>query len=624
VRRLSLLALAALLSLPLLQGCATSPIGVRRMDARSVHAALTTNALTESTASLDSVNVLERFGVHETWKRSPTGTLDFLHRKALETDEPSLWFALAELSFLHAERKDDRRYALMSAVYAWSYLFGGTALPEPFDPRLRTATDIYNRGLTLALRHAEDSALALGAVHFDLPIGSLDIRFDPAALEWNGRHLHDFLPVAELEVQGLKNRFRTPGIGAPLAASAAAPDPTFASEEFLAPRLKTPVTALLRIDNVRRQVAARRIEARLELHTDPNEATVRIAGRDIPLEKEPSAVLASMVAEAPVIRQEIDLFLGRLTGQFDKGLLAALRPHVRGRIPVVFVHGTGSSPARWAEMVNVLDNDPRINRRFEPWFFTYNSASPIAYSAYLLRDKLKRAVQSLDPDGTDTALRSLVVIGHSQGGLLTKMTSVSLGDALWKNLSSRPFEELRLPEADRALLHDVAFVEPLPFVRRVVFLCTPHRGSFLAASDWVRGLIARLITLPARVTTVTASMLTLNPDLKNFRDLRSLNAVDNMSPANRFVRTLSAFPVVNGVAAHSIIAVDTDGPVEEGNDGVVEYRSAHVDGVRSEKIVRSPHSAQGSPDAIEEVRRILYLHDDESPHLAPAQATAAE
>jgi hypothetical protein len=41
---------------------------------------------------------------------------------------------------------------------------------------------------------------------------------------------------------------------------------------------------------------------------------------------------------------------------------------------------------------------------------------------------------------------------------------------------------------------------------------------------------------------------------------------------------------------------------------VVAYSSAHIDGVESELVVRSPHSVQGKPEAIAEVRRILRLH----------------
>ncbi len=82
-------------------------------------------------------------------------------------------------------------------------------------------------------------------------------------------------------------------------------------------------------------------------------------------------------------------------------------------------------------------------------------------------------------------------------------------------------------------------------------------------------------------------------------------SIDNMSPGNLFIRNLSAIPIAPGVVAHSIIAVDSDGPLDEGGDGIVKYKSAHIDGVASEKIVRSGHSVQGNPEAIQEIKRIL-------------------
>ena len=85
-------------------------------------------------------------------------------------------------------------------------------------------------------------------------------------------------------------------------------------------------------------------------------------------------------------------------------------------------------------------------------------------------------------------------------------------------------------------------------------------------------------------------------------------ALDNMDSSNPFVQTLSGLPIAKGVHAHSIIAVTGNGPPEEGNDGVVEYKSAHIEGVESELVVRSGHSTQANPETIEEVRRILYEH----------------
>jgi hypothetical protein len=38
------------------------------------------------------------------------------------------------------------------------------------------------------------------------------------------------------------------------------------------------------------------------------------------------------------------------------------------------------------------------------------------------------------------------------------------------------------------------------------------------------------------------------------------------------------------------------------------YKSAHVDGVASEKFVRSSHSTQGHPETIRKIKRILIEH----------------
>ena len=57
------------------------------------------------------------------------------------------------------------------------------------------------------------------AGRYALPFGALDVQFDEADLTWGNRRLKDFVPVAELEVIGLRNRYRSHGIGAPLAAA---------------------------------------------------------------------------------------------------------------------------------------------------------------------------------------------------------------------------------------------------------------------------------------------------------------------------------------------------------------------------------------------------------------------
>jgi hypothetical protein len=152
----------------------------------------------------------------------------------------------------------------------------------------------------------------------------------------------------------------------------------------------------------------------------------------------------------------------------------------------------------------------------------------------------------------------------------------------------------------------------------VVFLATPHRGSYLAGPQLVQRLAQRLVTLPSDVVRVGADLATLGP-AGTLATGRMPTSIDNMSPGHRFIRALSGIPVSPGVTAHSIISVDDDGPLEDASDGVVKYQSAHVAGVESELVVHSPHSGmQAEPATIEEMRRILLEHSKTSACPAPA------
>jgi pimeloyl-ACP methyl ester carboxylesterase len=597
--------------------CTTVPVGVKRADPRTVQRHLTASALSGSMPSMPSRVALNRLNLANSFDDDPEKALADLRSLALATKESKLYYALAELSFLHAEKTKDRSWFLASALYAWSYLFGGD-LPDPFDPRLRIAADLYNRALTEGLATDDGKYVDLRGGMFPLPFGELQIEFDEASLEWNGRHLRDFVPVAELEVSGLRNRFRTEGIGAPLAANAAAADPDN-STDFLVPRLKIPVTAVLVVDDIREQLATGHVHGWLDLHADPDPEMLYIAGENVPLEREQTATIAAMLADAPIWKQELEVFLGRPTTlNLAEGRLIAIRPHHEGHIPVVFVHGTNSSPGRWAEMVNDLDNDPRVHGKFEPWFFFYNSGNPIIYSSYLLRRNLTDAVKSMDPTGGDACLRDMVVIGHSQGGLLTKMTVVDSGDSFWTNVSKKPFEEVHMSDELRETAQQIVFVKPLPFVHRVIFVATPHRGSYLASRYVMRRLIASLLNLPEWWTTKTGALASADPTAFSVADVGTITSLDNMSPGNRFVKALSGMPIAPNVTAHSIIPVKR-APIESGNDGVVEYSSAHIDGVESEKVVLgSGHSTQDNPETVEEVRRILLEHAAAAPECGGA------
>jgi len=354
-------------------------------------------------------------------------------------------------------------------------------------------------------------------------------------------------------------------------------------------------------------------------------AAGKIDGREIPLEAEPTAALAATLAESQFWKKELQVFLGNAIGVRKDSSLSGLRPYKPGRIPVVFVHGTASSPARWADMVNDLLADARLRDRYAFWLFTYDSGNPIPYSAYLLRAALSQAVDRADPGGSDPCARDMIVMGHSQGGLLTKLTAIDSADSFWTGITDTPFDDIELDPEDKELMRATLFVKPLPFVTEVIFLATPQQGSYLAGPQLVRRLAAYLVRLPSDVVRVGAGLATLAPaGAAELTVLQVPTSIDNMSPGHRFIKALAKIPVSPTVIAHSIIAVQDDAPLDLAGDGVVKYQSAHVAGVESELIVRSPHSGmQAAPATIEEVRRILLAHSARSACPAPENKPAS-
>ena len=606
--RVGCLARGVLAVLLLLGGCA-APLSVERLSPQQSYAQLNRSALSGDTLSEATLTVLRRHGLLATWTKDPASAIAALHRAVV--GQLDLWpelFALAELSYLRERQAGSRPDAFAAAIYAYALLFpdDGADRPSPYDPRFRQACDIYNLALAAAFTPADKSAVQLAAGRYTLPFGVLDLGSDQAQLRWGGRTLVSFQPTSNLAVEGVQNTYRTPGLGAPLAAMADAGAVPRQGLE-IAPRLRVPTNVLMVMDNPRQQLTEPVLHARLVIHTIFDRQDARIGTERVPLEYDQTAARALSMVEASAWADEYRGFLNG--GLFDQAptRLVALEPHRRGRMPVILVHGTASSPFRWADMVNDLLEDPAIRDNFEFWFFGYATGAPIPYSALQLRRAIEDAVQQLGGTQADPALGRMTVIGHSQGGLLTKMLVINPGDQLWTGISRRPLDSLTLTAASRTLLREALFPRPLPEVQRVVFIATPQRGSYAAGFSIVQ-LVGRLVTLPLAVATLSKEILTGNADALAINPGGArLGSVYGMTPGNPFIKALAVVPVVTGVHAHSIIPVQTAGPLMEGSDGVVRYSSAHIAGVESELVVHSGHSTQSNAATIAEVRRILLL-----------------
>ena len=148
----------------IVSGCAT-PIGVNYVDRSVAYQALTANVLSAEKPSSFSARELMNRNLYQRFEEDPAKALAELHSDLASEGDEDLIFALAELSFFHAEQSGDRSYYLAAVVYAYAFLFPGQhgTPPSPIDPRARWAVDIYNQSLTAAAKSADGAyAITLG------------------------------------------------------------------------------------------------------------------------------------------------------------------------------------------------------------------------------------------------------------------------------------------------------------------------------------------------------------------------------------------------------------------------------------------------------------------------------
>lgn len=607
---------AAGTALLIIQSGCTTPIGAEKTSTSLAYRQTHENAVSFNGPSVETRAVLTRFDQERQFAKSPDATLLLLHQKAVESGERDLLFALSELNYLAGERlrrsikpwepRDARDYYLASAVYAWFFLFGDAPAPPPsaFDQRFRTACDLYNFGLGWALtgRRSTNAVAFLAGGTRKLPVGQIDISFSQPGFAWPLDDFQEFIVSDQFVVRSLSVRNRTPGLGTPLVA-VSKPQ----TNELAGLSRTVPATVLLRLGGRLADLAQGRVRGSLELYATFEPTTVAVGDRTVSLESDTTVPLAYSLNQSFVWRIGTLQFLSgeeRVRSDVYLG-----QPYLPGRVPVVFVHGTFSSPVWWAEMVNTLRTDPVISQRCQFWQFIYNSGNPTLFSARKLREALTAKLKQLDPDGKDPALQQMVVVGHSQGGLLVKLIATDTGDKLWQSvLKTNALGGFDITEKDQALVRSYLSYEALPFVKDVIFISTPHRGSYLSVG-LVRALARRFVTLPLRLVEQSRELVGLAEKLDVPKELRSSRtSLDSMSIRNPLMLTLADIPLAPRVTGHSIIAVKGNGDYQQGKDGLVAYKSAHVDYVASEFIVRGPHSCQAMPVTIEEVRRILREH----------------
>jgi pimeloyl-ACP methyl ester carboxylesterase len=457
--------------------------------------------------------------------------------------------------------------------------------------------------------HAWKTGLVIGNRH-----ERWRLEFDQRSLpeqgkgEWSPSFFDRLFPVSQFDLKEYKHLAAGQGAGAPV---------VLGFEDIKALRtqrnfrpgngLYLPATAVLEFGKSSGSEGDFRV--RLHLLNTFEKREARLAGRRVPLAWNLSAVVEANLGN-PYIQANGLRGLLRADQHTDDVGVFGIDGFQRGKIPVLFVHGLNSGPGVWKNEVNEIYARPELRSRYFPLLFLYPTGLSVPASAARLRVAIQQYRDYWDPKHEEPLMDRMVLVGHSMGGLLSRLQVIDSGEELWKSFFTRPPGAIPwISDRDKKAVEGSLKFQPLPSVQRVVFVAVPHRGSQLADLGVVR-LAVRLIRLPVATADLVASALTedlslLNPALLKYHSL-GLRSVDMLSPGHPYFSAINEKPI--SVPYHSIIGDRGKGTMWKSSDGVVPYWSSHLEGAVSERLVPCGHSCTQHPEAVEEMARILQEH----------------
>lgn len=558
-------------------------------------------------------------------KEEPGLVLASLRHEIKQEPSADKLYSIAELAYINGKKAEalgrhGKALNLYGAAvaHAYWYLFDPVYdyQRNPYDPQFRGASDLYNASLEAAMRLVNERGDLRPGATYTIETEDRTFHVDVVAKgQWHNEDFRQFEFVSDYEIQGLSTRHHHYGLGVPLIAVRHEHDRAEPAEEYYPPGLSFAVTAFLRVLPPEGQGGSHERRCVLELHDPLVSRDIFIDHRRVPLETDLTTPLAYFLDNPEFEEQKkvatwALLNPGRADSLRGMFMLEPFDPH---KIPVVMVHGLWSSPVTWMEMFNELRSFPEIRDQYQFWFYLYPTGQPFWISARQMREHLAEMRQKIDPGNSATALDQMVLVGHSMGGLVSKLQTLESGGDFWSILSDKPFEDLAADEKTRQRLAETVFFRPNPSIRRVVMIATPHRGSDFA-NDYTRWLARKLITLPEMMLSETRQVTRENPGFFRNTELLTIStSIDSLSPDSAVLPVMLRSPRSDRTTYHNIIGLVSDegivGSLAGGSDGIVAYDSAHLDDVASEVVVESDHlSVHRHPRAILEVRRILLEH----------------
>jgi pimeloyl-ACP methyl ester carboxylesterase len=503
---------------------------------------------------------------------------------------------------------------LESAMFAWQAVCE-TAIVG--GPKQEQAGAIYHASLRQAIAASQQFGQFDPDSGLNVPTASGPVRIPVRyhGFAWQPEDFNQWIPVGQYEDERLARKHQRTGWGVPLVIVRHRER----EERFSTKSLPFAATALLRPTSAAvpgREVAD--MPHMLELFNPLAVKTIpRDDGQSTPLAADISAPIAWLNENTPHLNFDAFLHPDR---QHHSGQLVMLEPYQPGKIPVIFVHGLLSDPLTWNGLINELRASDWFNQRYQVWVFGYSTGRPFLRSAADMRRECREVFAELARDNPDPALQRAVLVGHSMGGLVSKLLITHSDTTLWTSFAQQPLESLETDHTTHAYLSELFFFEPLPFVERAVFIGTPHGGSPIA-EEWIGRFASHLVSRAHDFSQEYEAFLRQNREhIHPFFARHIPTSVDMLEPQDPVLQAMRRLPVARQVRLHSVIGNAHRMLVGGPADGVVPVESARHDNVDSELLVPATHQhLQTHPETVQEVLRILMLHVEDAPDPRPAQ-----
>jgi pimeloyl-ACP methyl ester carboxylesterase len=280
---------------------------------------------------------------------------------------------------------------------------------------------------------------------------------------------------------------------------------------------------------------------------------------------------------------------------------------------VIMIHGLGSSPIIWAPMTNAIQGDAELHRRYQIWHMVYQSNAPLLIERHRAQVYLDNTWKIVDPGGAAPARKGVVLIGHSMGGVISRLLCAQSTPELWSAAFTVPYASLHGDKEGLQVLKDIFEFKPYPGIDELVFMATPQHGSPVAG-DWLGRIAQELALRNIPELTEVERISAANPGavqaalLSGPYRLGHLSSVASLEPDEPVSMVDETLMPVAGVRYHTI-AGSLPGHDPPG-DGWVPLSSALLPGSDSTLIVHTDHhGVPRDPTAIAAVLAILRQHD---------------